>query len=46
MNQNRKNDFILVMTPEKQDRTSELSKHYSPDSTPTRNEVVMKTYIQ
>ena len=38
-----KNDFILIMTPEKQDKTSELSKHWSPDSTPARNDVIMKT---
>ena len=31
------------MTPEKQDKTSELSKHWSADSTPARNEVIMKT---
>ena len=31
------------MTPEKQDKTLELSKHWSPDSTPARNEVIMKT---
>ena len=40
---NRKNDLILMMTPEKQDKTSELIKHWSPDSTPTRNRVIMKT---
>ena len=42
--QNRKNDLILIliMTPEKQDKTLELSKHWSPDSTPARNEVIMK----
>ena len=39
---NRKNDLILIMTPKKQDKTSELSKHWSPDSTPARNEVIMK----
>ena len=33
-----KNDLILIMTPEKQDKTSELSKHWSPDSTLARNE--------
>ena len=33
---NRKNDLILIMTSEKQDKTSELSKHWSPDSTPAR----------
>ena len=43
---NRKNDLILIMTPEKQDETLELSKHWSPDSTLTRNEVIMKiTYL-
>ena len=31
------------MTPEKQDKTLELSKHWSADSTPARNEVIMKT---
>ena len=30
------------MTPEKQDKTLELSKHWSVDSTPARNEVTMK----
>ena len=40
---NRKNNLILVMTPEKQDKTSELSKHWSADSTPARNEVIIKT---
>ena len=39
---NRKNDLILIMTPEKQDKTLELSKHWSADSTPARNEVIMK----
>ena len=38
-----KNDLILIMTPEKQDKTLELSKHWSADSTPARNEVIMKT---
>ena len=33
---NRKNDLILIMTPEKQDKTLELSKHRSPDSTLVR----------
>ena len=37
-----KNDLILIMTPEKQDKTLELSKHWSTDSTPARNEVMMK----
>ena len=41
--ENRKNDLILIMTPEKQDKTFELSKHWSADSTPARNEVIMKT---
>ena len=40
---NRKNDLILIMTPEKQDTTLDLSKHWPPDSTPARNEVIMKT---
>ena len=40
--ENRKNDLILIMTPEKQDKTLELSKHWSVDSTPARNEVIMK----
>ena len=39
---NRKSDLILIMTPEKQDKTLELSKHWSADSTPARNEVIMK----
>ena len=39
---NRKNDLILIMTPEKQDKTLELIKHWSVDSTPARNEVIMK----
>ena len=39
---NRKNDFILIMTPEKHYKTLELSKHWSVDSTPARNEVIMK----
>ena len=30
------------MTPEKQDKALELSKHWSVDSTPARNEVIMK----
>ena len=38
----RKNDLILIMTPEKQDKTLELSKLWSVDSTPARNEVIMK----
>ena len=41
--ENRKDDLILNMTPEKQDKTSELNKHWSPDSTPAKNEVIMKT---
>ena len=40
---NRKNDLILIMTAEKQNKTLELSKHRFPDSTPARNEVKMKT---
>ena len=39
---NRKNDLILILTSEKQDKTLELSKHWSVDSTPARNEVIMK----
>ena len=31
------------MIPEKQDKTLELSKHWSADSTLARNEVIMKT---
>ena len=31
------------MTPEKQDKTLELSKHWSADSTLAGNEVTMKT---
>ena len=34
------------MTPEKQDKTLELNKHWSADSTPARNEVIMKTTYQ
>ena len=30
------------MTPQKQEKTSELSEHWSPDSTLARNEVIMK----
>ena len=37
-----KNDLILIMTPEKQDKALELSKHWSANSTPARNEVIMK----
>ena len=40
---NSKNYLILIMTPEKQDKTLELSKHWSADSTPARNEVIMNT---
>ena len=42
-NLNRKSDLIILMTPEKQDKTLELSKHWSVYSTPARNEVIMKT---
>ena len=35
----KKNDLILIMTPGKQDKASELSKHWSLNSTPARNEV-------
>ena len=31
---NRKNDRILIMTSEKQDKMLQLCKHWSPDSTP------------
>ena len=41
-NHNRKNDLLLIMTPGKQDKTLELSEHWSVDSTPARNEVIMK----
>ena len=41
-NLNRKNDLVLIMTPEKQDKILELSKHWFVDSTPARNEVIMK----
>ena len=34
------------MTPEKQDKTLELSKHWSAVSTPARNEVIMKRTYQ
>ena len=30
------------MTPEKEDKTLELSKDWYPDSTPARNKVIMK----
>ena len=33
------------MTPEKQYKTLELSKHWSSDSTQARNEVIMKNDI-
>ena len=33
---------MLTMTPEKQDKTLELSKHRSTDSTLARNEAIMK----
>ena len=33
------------MTPEKQDKTLELSKHWSADSTPARNEVIIEKDI-
>ena len=38
MNPNRKNDLILIMAPETQDKALELSKHWSSDSTAARNE--------
>ena len=31
------------MTPEKQNETLDVSKHWYPDSTPARHEVIMKT---
>ena len=31
-NKKKKNDLILIMTPEKQDKTLELSKHWSVDT--------------
>ena len=34
----RKNDLILIMTPKKQDKTLALSKHWSVNSTLARNE--------
>ena len=39
----KKDDLIPIMTPEKQDKTLKLSRQWSPDSTPARNEVIMKT---
>ena len=33
------------MTPEKQDKTSKLSKHWSPNSAQTRNEIMVKTTL-
>ena len=41
--QYRKNYLILIMTLEKQDKTLELRKHWSPDSITARNEAIMKT---
>ena len=38
-----KNHLVLIMTPEKQDKALELSKHWSLDSTPARDEVIMET---
>ena len=38
-----KNNQILIMTLGKQDKTLELTKHWSADSTLARNEVIMKT---
>ena len=40
---NRKKRSYTHYDPKKQDKTLELSKHWSPDSTPARNEVIMKT---
>ena len=34
------------MTPEKQEKTLELSKHWSVDSTPARNEVYCGNSIE
>ena len=43
---NRENDLILIMTPEKQGKSLEFSKHWSVDSTPARNEMIMnRTYL-
>ena len=39
---NSKDDLIPNTTPKKQDKTSELDKHWSPNSTPARNEVIRK----
>ena len=39
--QNRKNDLTLTMTPE-QDKTLELSKHWSADSTPNIDSIQLK----
>ena len=33
---------MLIMTPEKQNKTLELSKHWPVDSTPARNKVITK----
>ena len=41
--QNSRDHLILNMTPEKQDKSLELGKHWSPGLTPVRNEVIMKT---
>ena len=41
--ENIKDDFILNMTQGKQDKSSELSKYWSPNLTLRRNEVIMKT---
>ena len=38
-----KKDLILIMIPEKQDKTLDLNKHWSADLTPARNEVIKKT---
>ena len=37
-----KKNVMLLMTPEKQDKTLELSKDQCVDSTPARNEVILK----
>ena len=39
---NRKNDLILIMTPEKQDKSTDQCLLKSKDSTLARNEVIMK----
>ena len=41
--QNRKKQCYTHCDPRKKDKTLELSKHWSPDSTSARDEVIMKT---